>query len=418
MTDCGPPRRSSRRRFLASAGTLAGVVAAGSAGLAGCVAPAARGESLDESASAQFRVTLGRHGYRDVRAPSTVERAWRLPDVNVGEHTAAKASPLPTPSGDLIVPGDSGLLYRVTPEGEIRWQAATDPSVRGIHGTPAIANGTVYVGAYEGTLYAFDLATGIREWKTDLGDAIGSSPLYHDGRLYIGVEYYDPSGAIFAVDAASGDVAWEDQRVTDHPHSSPAIDEGTGTIVMGSNDGSLYAWDYPDPAAGSEPTFAWRFATDGAIKGPIATHDGAAFFGSWDNNVYRVDLETGEEDWSFRAGDMVMSGPGIDAASGTIYVGSHDDHLHALDAGTGEARWSFETDGWLIGCPAVTDSSVLVGSYDGNCYCVETSSGEERWRAPATGWVTSTPLVHDGAVYFTDRATEERSGGLYKYAPA
>jgi outer membrane protein assembly factor BamB len=111
---------------------------------------------------------------------------------------------------------------------------------------------------------------------------------------------------------------------------------------------------------------------------------------------------------------MVMSGPGVDDDGRTVYVGSHDEHLHALDVETGEPRWSFVTDGWLIGCPAVTRESVLVGPYDGGCHCVEKATGTERWRASATGRVTSTPLVRDGAVYFTDRATPARSGGLYK----
>jgi len=245
-----------------------------------------------------------------------------------------------------------------------------------------------------------------------LGDAIGSSPVYHEGRLFVGVEYYTPSGAIFGVDAGSGEVLWSDQRPTDQPHSSPAIDHGAGKLVMGSNDGTLYAWEYPSL------DFAWAFPTGRPIKGPIATYDGAAFFGSWDHNVYRVDLQTGGEDWSFRAHDKVMSGPGVDGASGTVFVGSHDDNLYALDAATGEADWSFETDGLLLGCPSVTDESVLVGSYDGYCYCVEKGTGAERWRAAGNGWVTSTPLVDDGAVYFTDRATEERSGALYRYVTA
>lgn len=394
------PSRTTRRRFLAAAG-------AATAGLAGCVAGPSR-RDLDTRATDLFRANLGRQGYRDERVPRSVEREWRLPGINTGEHTAAKASPLPTPEGDLIVPGDTGVVQRVTPDGEVVWRAATDPAVRGIHGTPAIANGTVYVGAYDGALYAFDLETGIREWKTKLGDAIGASPAYRDGLVYIAVEYYAPSGSVFAVDAATGRVVHEDDRPTNHPHSSPAIDPDAGRLVVGANDGFLYAWEFPSMA------FAWSFETGDAIKGPIATYDGAAFFGSWDHRIYRVDLATGEEEWSFEAGNMVMAGPGIDRASDTVFVGSHDDHLHAIDATTGEERWSFETGGWLLGCPAVTPEHVLVGSYDRHCYCLAKDTGEERWRAEATGWVTSTPLVHDGAVYFTDRATPDRPGGLYK----
>ena len=401
------PHAPSRRRFLAGAGALA----VGLGSVAGCSAPADRG-ALAENATAQFRVTTDRQGYRDVAAPDAIERAWRLPDVNVGDHTAAKASPMPTPSGDVVVPGDTGEVYRVSPAGEVRWRAPTDPSVRGIHGTPTVANSLVTVGAYEGSLYAFDLETGVREWKTPLGDAIGASPLYHDGLVFIAVEYYAPSGSLFAVDAATGDVVWEDDRPTDHPHSSPAVDLESGKLVVGANDGVLYAWDYP----GLE--FAWTFETGRPIKGPIATHDGAAFFGSWDDHVYRVDLETGEADWRYETGHMVMSGVGIDESTGTAYVGSHDRALHALDVATGEPRWTFETGGWLIGCPAVTRESVLVGSYDGHCYCVDAASGRERWRAAATGRVTSTPLVHEGDVYFADRSTGERPGGLYKLSPA
>jgi len=396
---------STRRRFLATTGALTG------AGLAGCVSsPGA--DTLDAAATSQFRVTLGRHGYRPVTAPDAVSLDWRLPSLNVGDHTAAKASAVPLPDGDVVVPGDSGLVYRVGPDGEVRWRGATDPSVRGIHGTPAVANGQVYVGAYEGSLYAFDATSGIQTWQARLGDAIGASPLYHDGTVYIAVEYYDPDGSLFAVDAATGEVTWSSDRPTNHPHSSPALDTQTGTLVVGSNDGNCYAWDHPsmDPA--------WVFETPDPIKGPIATHDGAAFFGSWDHHVYRVDLETGEADWSFETGDLVMSGPGIDPDGEVVYVGGHDRHLYALEVATGEPEWSFETGGWLLGCPAVTQDAVLVGSYDGNCYCVDRDTGEERWRATGGGWVTSTPLVREDAVYFTDRASVRRDGSLYRYVPS
>ncbi|MFB6169641.1 MAG: PQQ-binding-like beta-propeller repeat protein [Haloarculaceae archaeon] len=381
-------------------------------GGAGCAAPT-RERPTDVVADAMFRQNRERRGFQSERVPGTVTRQWRIDGLNTGEHTAAKASPVLAPTGDVVVPGDNGELWALTPDGETRWRTTVTDATRGIHGTPAIANGTVYVGAYDGVLYAFDVATGERVWRTKLGDAIGSSPLYDDGTVYIAVEYVEPSGSVFGVDALDGEVTWVDDRPTDHPHSSIAIDRETGTLVVGSNDGFCYAWSFPDLE------FAWKFDTDGPIKGPIATADGAAVFGSWDTRVYRVDLESGTVDWSFAADGKVMSGPGI--AANTVYVGSHDTVLYALALDTGEERWRFDTDGWLIGCPAVTPDHVLVGSYDGHLYCVtrergSQAGGEEVWRADATGWVTSTPLVHDGAVYYTDRATDERAGGIYKVA--
>ncbi len=316
-----------------------------------------------------------------------------------------------TSDGDTLVPGDDGTVYALAPDGSTQWAAATNPSGRGIHGTPTVANETVYVGAYDGALYAFDLETGRREWRVELGDAIGSSPTYYDGSVYIPVEYNTPSGSLFAVNAATGDVEWEDNRPTDHPHSTPAVDFDADKIVVGSNDGYLYAWDF------ESRTFAWQFDTGEPIKGPVATFDGSAFFGSWDDSVYRVDLDTGREEWSFETDHYVMSGPGIDPGTGTVYVGSHDRSLYALDADDGEERWSYETDGWIISCPTITAESVLVGSYDSRLYAFEKTTGDERWRVDNVGRVTSEPLIVDDRIYYAERATDDASGSAYCLEP-
>jgi outer membrane protein assembly factor BamB len=295
---------------------------------------------------------------------------------------------------------------------------------RGIHGTPVVAEGTVYIGAYDGILYAFDAATGEKRWENQLGGSIGGSPKYDGDRIYVAVEYPDPEGSTFAVDPDTGDVLWEDGegRPTDHPHSTPAIDPQTGTMTLGSNDGSLYAWSYP------ELEFEWTFETDpqndtdGEIKAPITAYDGAAFFGSWDEHIYRVDLETGTEEWSFETGGLSMVGPGVDPTRDEIYAGSHDGNLYALDAQTGEERWRFETDRPLTGCPTVCADRIVFGSKDQTLYAVETETAEEVWHVDSDGVVTSTPRVHDGAIYYAERAPDPEEGnidgGAYKLVAA
>ena len=395
----------SRRAFLATVGVAAtGATAGCSAGLPGFGAPGSiddDGLPPAEFADTEFRGGLARRGvYPEATVPTDPGVEWTIRGVNTGDHTAAKASPIETPDGDIIIPGDNGDIRRVTPAGEEVWRSSVEETSRGVHGTPAIANGAVYVGAYDGALYAFDIESGERFWRSKLGDAIGSSPGYHDGTVYIAVEYYDPSGAMFGVDAVTGQTQWEDHRPTNHPHSTAAIDREADRLVVGSNDGNLYAWSYP----GLE--FQWAFPTGEEIKGPIATYDGGAFFGSWDRTVYRVGLEDGREEWSFRTGDLVMSGPSIEPATDTVYVGSHDSTLYALDADSGEEAWAYDTGGSLIGCPTVTSEHVLVGSYDHRLHAVEKGSGDGVWAVDGVGVVTSTPLVTDDAVYFTDRASD------------
>jgi len=410
MTD---PRTPSRRGFL-----RLGAGAAATAGLAGCTTFVDAGDTgLDGAATAQFRGGLRRRGYcPDVRVPDAVEVAWSHP-VNTGDHTAAKASFVHVPAdavqqatgdedaGDrLVVPGDDGAVRAFTPDGERLWTSEIEAATRGIHGTPAVASGRVYVGGYDGGLYAFDLGTGERLWRRKLGDAIGSSPAYHDGDVYIAVEYYTPSGGVFGVDGANGGGQWSDRRVTDHPHSTIAIDREHGRLVVGSNDGDCYAWSYP------ELEFQWRFETGDAIKGPVATYDGGAVFGSWDRNVYRVDLVDGTEDWAFETGGLVMSGSAIDPERGVCYVGSHDGNLYALDAGNGRELWRFPTGGRIVGCPTTTGDRVVVGSKDRTCYAVDATDGTRVWGVEFDGWVTSTPVVTDRGIYLAERAPEGASG--------
>jgi outer membrane protein assembly factor BamB len=421
-TDTGDePGTVSRRSLLAGAAGAAGLAAtAGCTTLADAIAPS---DDQPAAATAQFRAGLHRRGFRpDVRVPDSVSVAWSLP-VNTADHTAAKASFVHVPAsavreatgdagaGDrLIVPGDDGVVRALTAGGEVVWEAATEPSTRGIHGTPAVADGRVFVGAYDGALYAFDLGDGTRLWRRKVGDAIGSSPGYHDGTVFIAVEYYTPSGGVFALDAESGATQWSDRRVTNHPHSTAAISREHGKLVVGDNDGFLYGWDYP------ELSFAWRFPAERpaeepvAIKGPVATYDGGAYFGSWDSRVYRVDLETGGQDWAFETGSYVMSGPAVDPERGVVYIGSHDGNCYALDAGTGTEIWRYGTGSRIVGCPTATRERVVFGSKDQSCYAVAAADGAEVWSMEFDGWMTSTPLVTDRGVYVAERAPQGADG--------
>jgi outer membrane protein assembly factor BamB len=312
----------------------------------------------------------------------------------------------------VIVAADTGTVRRVTPDGTVAWTAGVDPTERGIHGTPAIANDTVYVGAYDGALYAFDLESGQRVWKCPLGDAIGSSPVYHNGVCYVAVEYYDPSGSVAAVDAETGEVVWFDDRPTDHPHSTIAIDPEAGRLVVGSNDGFCYAWTFP----GLER--AWRFETARAIKGPVAVHDGLAVFGSWDGHVYGVDLADGTERWAVETDEEVMSGPAI--ASGRVaFVGNHAGTVFAIDIDTGAVRWERQTGGGVIGSLTATVDHVLVGSYDPHLYALDQTDGTVAWRHQGVGWATSAPFVIGDAIYYADRrASDAEPGNLYRLVPA
>jgi len=406
------PRRS-RRGLLRATGAAATAALTGVAGCSAAVSypepevePGPAGPADPTGETTTFRGGLARHGfYPEHETPTDPEPAWSHP-VNTGDHSAAKASAVPldpTGDGSVVVPGDDGSVYALAADGGRLWTADTEFSTRGIHGTPTVAGDTVYVGAYDGALYAVDRETGERRWRARLGGSIGSSPAYHDGRVYVAVEYPDPDGSLFAVDARTGEPERDLTRPTDHPHSTAALAPEADRVVVGSNDGGLYAWRLSD----GEP--AWTVRTGDAIKGPVAVYDGAAFVGSWDDYLYRVDLAEGGVDWRYETGNYVMSGPAIDPRDGRVYVGSHDTHLHAVDATTGERLWRFDTGRRITGCPSVIGDRVVVGSVDTNLYAVD-REGDLAWIVGLDGWVTSAPRPVGETVYVAERAPDGSDG--------
>ena len=179
----------------------------------------------------QFRRSIENWGYYpEETVPDAVEVDWRIAEHNTDDHSAPKASAVSLSDGAVVFPGDTGYLTALSSDGETIWQKETDMEGRGIHGTPVVADGTVFIGAYDGILYAFDAESGDKQWQTKLGGSIGGSPKYDGDAIYVAVEYPDPEGSMFAVDPDSGDVRWEDEesRPTDHPplHTSNRSGDG------------------------------------------------------------------------------------------------------------------------------------------------------------------------------------------------
>jgi outer membrane protein assembly factor BamB len=408
--------RCCSRRALLRAGAAAGLAA-----LAGCPSGGADSDPTDagdggggDAAAVRpdtiFRADIERTGHwPDQSVPDDVGVEWAIPGINKGDHTAAKASPL-VYRGDVIAPGDVSTVFSFSHGGDLNWATALHPSGFGTHATPAIADGTLYTSGYDGAVYAIDTGDGEMQWRRKISDAIGSSPAYYDGRIYIATEFYDPSGGMAMLDAATGEVLWEDFRMTNHAHSITGIDPERGVFAAGCNDGRLYVWELGQP-----PTFRGAFDTGEPIKGPVCMHDGRAIFGSWDDTVYAVDLETLEADWRYETGGDVMAGAALHPDTGVAVIGSGDDYLHAIDLATGDRRWRFETGGYILGSPVVAGDTVLAGSYDSTLYAVRVEDGTERWAFDdPEGFITASPAVHDGDIYVTARATDDTTGHLYK----
>jgi hypothetical protein len=83
-----------------------------------------------------------------------------------------------------------------------KWQFKTGGPVVS---SPAVADGTVYVGSEDGNLYAVDLKTGKEKWKFHTNGWIHSSPAVSGSLVFLtGYDY-----RFYALDSVTGKKLWD-----------------------------------------------------------------------------------------------------------------------------------------------------------------------------------------------------------------
>jgi outer membrane protein assembly factor BamB len=117
-------------------------------------------------------------------------------------------------------------------DGTLRWKVS-DPK-GAWYTTAAAAGDTVFAASSDGHyVQALDYAAGKEKWKFHADDLIFSTPLVHEGILYVGSH----DGYVYAVDARTGKMEWR-YRADDDVLGSAVIDKGM--LIIGSDDGNLY----------------------------------------------------------------------------------------------------------------------------------------------------------------------------------
>ncbi|HLY30012.1 MAG TPA: PQQ-binding-like beta-propeller repeat protein, partial [Ktedonobacterales bacterium] len=221
-----------------------------------------------------------------------------------------------------LIAGAFAVLKVIYPPGNLIWKFDTSGAVGS---SPAVANGMVYIGSNDGSLYALDASTGSLMWEYQTGDVVHSSPTVANGMVYVGSN----NSNVYALDTTTGSLVWKYQT-GDIIDSSPTV--ANGTVYVGSNDGNLYALD------ASTGSLAWEYQTTGKIHSSPIVADGMVYFGSYDDDVYALDASTGSLAWDYQTGNVIDDSPTV--ANGTVYIGSDDGAVYALNANTGSLVWT------------------------------------------------------------------------------
>ena len=269
-------------------------------------------------------------------------------------------------------------------------------------------------------------ASGIEvRWKFQVEEEIRSSPIVHDGIVFIGS--YDHN--LWALNSETGELRWKFAAEAGIS-TTPDVFEENQTVLIGSDDHNLYCIDI------RSGRINWKLATQGPVRSsPMVIH-GHVFFGSDDGHLYAARMGTGRIAWKWDAGTPVRSRPtvtedliivgseggdvcGLDLSGqlkwrfttkrnvqssatiyeGIAYFGSYDYHLYAVDIKNGWSVWRFRTGKPVISTPVIAEEMVIFGSADSYVYSLDAFSGKERWKFETENQVIGSPAIYNDAVY-------------------
>jgi outer membrane protein assembly factor BamB len=216
-----------------------------------------------------------------------------------------------------------------TGSGKVRWAKTIGPSET----SPLVNHGRVYVGDWNGNVYALNANTGRIDWKYHTGGKVKGGLAFADGRVYAGS--YDHH--VYCLRARDGKLVWR-----------ASAQERLGSAA------NFY----------STPAVAY----------------GRVYIGGTDGKVYSYGATTGHLLWSHDTGGYVYSSPAIWRQR--VYAGSYSGKFYAFDAATGDTRWTFDAHAQISGAPTVLDGIVYFATLDKRTYGLNALTGKQVWTYP------------------------------------
>lgn len=286
--------------------------------------------------------------------------------------------------------------------------------------SPILHNGVVYIGSTNGVLTALEARSGHMLWKFQAGEGIYSTPTVQNGSIYVG----DIDGFVYAVDAATGHQQWR-SRVDGSGAkvwSSPAVTGGL--VIVGAASalnehpkvaGEVLAFD---ATTGQRRWRTWMMpkgtAGGGVWSSPAidVTHN-IVYVGTGDpdDGVQALDLHDGHLIWHWRSvvqdvGDTdIGAGPMLysnQQGKLRVAVGGKDGSLYSLDAQNGRVLWHTHVADHIFGSPAFAHDTIYVVGVlirSAVSWALDAETGTPHWQHPIPFIVYASPAIVDSTLY-------------------
>ena len=324
----------------------------------------------------------------DVVAP--FDTLWQLESSGGREFFSSPA----LVDGTLYLGCNDGRIRAVdASSGSVLWSYST---VCGICGEPAVDSAAVYFGGQDGYIYSLDRSSGSRNWSSGIGyHVFCDTGIMCDSLIISG----NSMGKVCALDSRSGEPVW-DAELGGIILGPVIIDtlavfttESGVTAVLDSN--GRVRWD----------------RSDGRQASPPSADSTAVFVGFSGGMVRKFDLDTGDLVWETDvvsgSGRCVLARPVVTGSR--VLVGTNDGQLVCLDRQGGGVLWAQQFDNWLQLSPAVGQDLVYLACDDQRLHILELETGEKVDSLEMGGYSGTAPLLWEGTLFYGNTSGDFRA---------
>jgi outer membrane protein assembly factor BamB len=219
-------------------------------------------------------------------------------------------------AGRVLFGSQDSYLYCLNADsGKLVWKCKSPNQIRCF---PTVADNRCFVAGCDGQLHIIDMDKGVAVGSVKIDSPTGNSPAVMEGTAFVGTE----GQTFFAVDLKHRKILWryEPKDRGAAFRSSAAVTPAA--VIVGSRDRRLHALN---PKTGQP---LWSFLTKGRIdSSPVLVGD-RVFVGSADGRLYAVDVKTGRPQWQFNCGGAVVASPAV--AEGCLVIGNDAGQLYCF----------------------------------------------------------------------------------------
>lgn len=253
--------------------------------------------------------------------------------------------------GRLYVPSGAALV-RVEPEtGRVVWRFGADSAIQS---SPASDGRNTVFGTLNGHLDAVGLDNGTLAWSRDVGEALEGGVLVHAGRAIVATE----QGTVRAFDAATGRPAWSSAPLGDHMASTPTL--AAGRVCIGVGQGV----DCLDEASGRLLLRAEAPHASGTAAPRVYRASGLALgdqlvLGFLDGEVKMLNVTDGSWTWRHATGADIAGSPSYH--DGRLFLGSRDGVVYAFQVVPAPASHKASASGFAAAVVAILAGGLVTG---------------------------------------------------------